>query len=221
MKEPILMSWSGGKDSAVALWELQRAGEVEVAALLTTVTEDYDRISMHGVRNKLLERQAASLGLPLERVLLPKVAGNEVYEQRMREAMEAAKARGISRVAFGDLYLEDIRGYREKNLARVGMEALFPVWLRPTRQFAQDFIAAGFRTVVACVDTAQLDGSFVGRVIDRDFLADLPEGVDPCGENGEFHTFVFDGPNFAGPVRFELGETRIDGQFRFQDLVPA
>ena len=221
MKEKILMSWSGGKDSAVALWELQRAGEYEIDALLTSVTEGYDRISMHGVRNELLERQAAALGVPLERVQLPKLASNEVYEERMGAAMEAAKARGITRVAFGDLYLEGIRSYREENLARVGMDAIFPVWLRETRQFAKDFLSAGFRTMVVCVDTAQLGAEFVGREIDEAFLAEFPEGVDPCGEKGEFHTFVFDGPNFSEPVQFELGEKRIDGQFHFRDLVPA
>jgi len=220
-KLKILMSWSGGKDSAVALWELQRGGAHEVDALLTTVTEGYDRVSLHGVRNELMERQAAALGLRLERVLLPQLPSMEVYEDRMQRAMDAAKSRGIEHVAFGDLFLEDIRRYRVDNLARVQMSALFPVWGRETTQFVRDFIAAGFRTVLVCVDTKKLSPEFAGREIDEAFLDDLPEGVDPCGENGEFHTFVFDGPNFSEPVKFTLGESHAEGQFHFRDLVPA
>ncbi len=215
-----LLSWSGGKDSCLALWELCCAGERRVAALLTTVTRDYGRISMHGVRCELLQRQAASLGLPLQEVQISKGADNAEYEAGFGRALARYHAQGIREVAFGDLFLEDIRAYRERLLAAHGMHGLYPLWGRDTGRLIREFLALGFRTVVVCVDPAKLDGSFAGRVINAQFLADLPAGVDPCGENGEFHTFVYDGPLFSQAVAFTRGEVvRRDG-FWFCDLLP-
>ncbi len=220
MVTPVLLSWSGGKDSCLALWKFQRDTELRVEALLTTVTRDYARISMHGVRCELLQRQAESLGLPLHQVQISKGASNADYEAAMGEALAHYRALGVDKVAFGDLFLEDIRDYRQKLLAAHGMTGLYPVWGRDTSQLIREFIQLGFRTVVVCVDPAKLDPRFVGRVIDERFLEDLPEGVDPCGENGEFHTFVFDGPLFAEPVRFSFGEKVCRDGFWFCDLLP-
>lgn len=217
---PVLVSWSGGKDSCVALYEIQRAQTHRVAALLTTLTRDYDRICMHGVRRALLERQAASLGLPLHQVLISKGATNDEYETKMAEAFRAYRENGVDSVIFGDLFLEDIRAYREQFLARHNMHGLFPVWQRNTANFIREFIELGFKAIVICVDPKALDESFAGRIIDDEFLASLPANVDPCGENGEFHTFVFDGPNFARPVEFSVGETVSRDGFWFCDLLP-
>jgi uncharacterized protein (TIGR00290 family) len=216
-----LVSWSGGKDSCVALHEIQKAPNIRVEALLTTVTRDFDRISMHGVRRVLLERQAESLGLPLRQIFISRGAGNDEYEQRMGETLATYRDQGINVVVFGDLFLQDIRAYRERLLARCNMTGLFPVWGRDTAQFIREFIGLGFKAVVVCVDPAQLDSAFSGRLIDENFLADLPPDVDPCGENGEFHTFVFDGPNFRKPVNFSIGEIVCRDSFWFCDLVPA
>jgi uncharacterized protein (TIGR00290 family) len=217
----VLMSWSGGKDSCLALREIQRAPNTRVEALLTTLTRDYDRISMHGVRRVLLERQAASLGLPLHQILISKGATNEEYELRMGEAFSAYRGRGIDSVAFGDLFLEDVRAYRQRLLAKHDMVGLYPIWGRDTSLLIREFLDLGFKTAVVCVDPAQLDPSLVGRVIDREFLAQLPAHVDPCGENGEFHTFVFDGPTFKDPIRFTFGEIVCRDSFWFCDLLPA
>jgi uncharacterized protein (TIGR00290 family) len=217
----VVMSWSGGKDSCLALHEIQRGAGMSVEALLTTVTRDFDRISMHGVRRTLLEQQAASLGLPLHQVFISRGATNEEYESRMGEAFSAYRTRGIDSIAFGDLFLEDIRAYRQRLLAKHGMLGLYPIWGRNTSKLIRDFLDAGFKTAVVCVDPAQLDPSFVGRVIDKEFLEELPSNVDPCGENGEFHTFVFDGPNFKGPVNFTFGEKICRDSFWFCDLLPA
>ena len=219
--EPVLFCWSGGKDSCMALHQLRRDPLREVAALLTTVTEGFDRISMHGVRRILLERQAAALGLPLEIVTIPPKCVNTEYESRMEAMLLSWKKRGITEVAFGDIFLEDLREYREKNLARVGMKTLFPVWKRPTDKLVRDFIAQGFRAVTVCVDPKILDESFVGREIDAEFLATLPAAADPCGENGEFHSFVYDGPGFSAPVKFSIGEKVLRDGFYFCDLLPA
>lgn len=221
MAEPVLFCWSGGKDSCMALHELRRDSQFEIAALLTTVTETYDRISMHGVRRVLLERQVASLGLPLDIVSIPPACPNTKYEARMEATLAKWRARGIRRVAFGDIFLQDLREYRERNLARVEMEAIFPVWLRPTDKLVRDFIGLGFRAVTVCVDPRKLAGEFVGREIDEDFVAELPAGVDPCGENGEFHSFVYGGPEFAEPIQFEIGEKVLREGFWFCDLVPV
>ncbi len=218
--EDVLVSWSGGKDSCLALYELQQAGKHRAAALLTTVTRDYDRVSMHGVRRVLLERQAESLGLPLRQVLIPKDATNDEYEREVAEAFSEYRAEGVETVVFGDLFLEDVRAYREQFLARHGMRGLYPVWMRDTSEFVRKFIALGFKAVVTCVNSEALDGSFAGRLIDDEFLASLPPGVDPCGENGEFHSFVFDGPSFKEEVRFSVGERVLRDSFRFCDLLP-
>jgi uncharacterized protein (TIGR00290 family) len=218
---PVLISWSGGKDSCVALYEIQREPKYRVAALLTTVTRDYDRISMHGVRRLLLERQAASLGVPLHQVFISQGASNEEYEMKTGEAFSIYRDLGIDSIAFGDLFLEDIRAYREKFLVRHNMRGLFPVWKRDTARFMKEFLELGFRAVVTCVDSRALDQSFAGRLIDKSFLSSLPPEVDPCGENGEFHSFVFDGPMFTVPVKFSLGETVLRESFWFCDLLPA
>src|SRR5271170_1888556 len=216
----VALSWSGGKDSALALHALGRTPGVRVEGLLTTITRDFDRISMHGVRRSLLEAQAANLGLPLWLNFISTGAGNAEYEASMAESFATCRARGIDTVAFGDLFLDDIRAYRDRLLAEHQMQPLYPVWRRDTDRLIREFLDHGFKTAVVCVDPKQLDPSFVGRVIDEQFLADLPPGVDPCGENGEFHTFVFDGPMFAGPVRLSFGEIVCRDGFWFCDLVP-
>lgn len=216
-REKVLFSWSGGKDSAMALYELTRRGGYEVAALLTTVTEDYDRISMHGVRKVLLEEQASLLNIPLEEVLIRKNSSDRDYELSMSEALE--RYGDVSTVCFGDIFLEDLRRYREDNLTKVGMSAVFPIWKKDTNSLARKFIDFGFKAVITCVDTEVLDGSFAGRRYDEAFIDDLPEGVDPCGENGEFHSFVYDGPIFQKAVEFTHGDTVLrESRFRFCDL---
>jgi uncharacterized protein (TIGR00290 family) len=217
----VLVSWSGGKDSCMALREIQRTGNIRVEALLTTVTRDFDRISMHGVRRTLLERQAASLGIPLHQIFISKGASNDEYEAAMGEAFSQYRDRGIDTVVFGDLFLEEIRAYRERLIAKHNMASLYPVWGRDTSKLINDFISLGFKSAIVCVDPAKLDPSFVGRVIDEGLLAQLPPHVDPCGENGEFHTFVFDGPIFKNPVKFSFGEVVCRDSFWFCDLLPA
>jgi len=221
MAEKILLSWSGGKDSALSLFELRKAREPEVTALLTTITEDYDRISMHGVRRELLERQVQALGLPLQKIYIPKNAGNGVYESRMREILDKYHHEGINSVAFGDIFLEDLRQYRERNLAQIGMKGLFPLWRRDSAELVRSFIESGFKAVVVCVDSRVLDRSFAGRIIDHDFLRRLSPQVDPCGENGEFHSFVFDGPIFREEVGCTLGEVVERDSLWFCDLQPT
>jgi len=220
--ESVLMSWSGGKDSAMALYELGKAGGSEVLALLTTVTEGYERISMHGVREVLLDRQAEALGLELCKVRIPRNSSMEEYETRMREALEHYLDRGVSSVVFGDIFLEDLRKDREDKLGRIGMAASFPIWRRDTAELAGAFINVGFQAVITCVDTRMLDGEFAGRAYDRQLLRDLPDGVDPCGENGEFHSFVHDGPIFREPVAHRIGEVVLrDDRFCFCDLLAS
>ncbi len=218
MPEPILLSWSGGKDSAFALHTLRSSPDFEPAGLLTTVTEDYDRISIHGVRRELLERQAAAIGLPLRTVLIPRDCPNEIYEDRLAAALGEVKAQGIHHVAFGDLYLEDIRAYREGQMAALALAPVFPVWGRDTTELAHEIIHLGFRAVLVCVDTDVLDPVFAGRSFDEDLLRDLPADVDLCGENGEFHTFVHAGPIFREPLAVQLGRLEGQGRFWFRDL---
>ncbi len=217
--EPILFCWSGGKDSAMALYTLRQREDVRVTALLTTVTEGYERISMHGVRRDLLEKQAESMGLPLHEVRIPPECVNPVYEARMEEALLAHYSKGVRAVAFGDIFLEDLRVYREKNLARIGMTALFPIWKRDTRELIRFFHAQRFRSIAVCIDSKVLDRRFAGRELDESFFNDLPPGVDPCGENGEFHTFVYDGPIFRRPIPVHTGEVLDRDSFVFCDLL--
>ena len=219
--EPILFCWSGGKDSAMALHTLLQQRRFRVAALLTTVTETYDRIAMHGVRRELLQQQAASLRLPLHEVFIPPQCVNPIYEARMEAALLLFYSQGVRKVAFGDIFLEDLRAYREKNLRRIGMTALFPIWKRDTRELVRHFHEQRFRAIAACVDTKVLDPSFAGRELDESFFRDLPRAADPCGENGEFHTFVFDGPIFQSPVPVRKGEIVNRDGFVFCDLLLA
>lgn len=216
----VVLSWSGGKDSSLALWTLREEG-VEPAALLTTINEDYDRITIHGVRRELLHAQAAAVGLPLVEVGIPTECSNELYEERMGAALTAPPLAEVETFAFADLFLADIRAYREARLTPAGRKAIFPVWGRDTAELAREFVAARFGATLVTVDTEQLDASFVGRRFDATLLADLPAGVDPCGENGEFHTFVDSGPIFTAPVPVVLGELRDEGRFVYRDLLPA
>jgi uncharacterized protein (TIGR00290 family) len=218
--EPILFCWSGGKDSAMALYTLLQQPQFQVVALLTTVTESYDRISMHGVRRELLLQQAESIGLPLHEVRIPPQCVNPIYESRMEEALRLHFDRGVRAVAFGDIFLEDLRAYRETNLARIGMTALFPIWKRDTRELARFFLENRFRAIAVCIDPKILDPSFAGRELDASFFRDLPPNADPCGENGEFHTFVFDGPIFRTPISIKTGEVVTRNGFVFCDLLP-
>jgi uncharacterized protein (TIGR00290 family) len=220
-EKSVLVSWSGGKDSCMALREVQMTCNIRVEALLTTVTRDFDRISMHGVRRALLERQATNLGIPLHQIPISKGASNEEYEAKMGEAFSGYRDRGIDTVVFGDLFLEEIRAYRERLIAKHKMTSLYPVWGRDTSQLIRDFISLGFKAAIVCIDPAKLDPSFVGRVIDEELLVHLPPHIDPCGENGEFHTFVFDGPIFKNPVKFSFGEIVCRDSFWFCDLLPA
>lgn len=217
---PALASWSGGKDCGLALYDVQQSRDFRVDTLVATCTRDFDRISMHGVRNALLDAQAARLGLPVERVMISKGAGNDEYEAQTLALWARHRARGVQHVLFGDLFLEDIRAYRDAMLARAGMSGVYPLWKQDTRALAERFIDLGFQAVLACVDPRRLDRSFAGRAFDRALLADLPADVDPCGENGEFHTFVWHGPNFAAPVDLARGEIVDRDGFVFCDLVP-
>ena len=220
MKQKIVVAWSGGKDSAMALWRLQGDERYQVVGLLTTLTEDYDRIQMHGVRRVLLVAQAEALGLPLIEVWVPMHASNDAYEAAMKRALGELRERGVSAMVFGDLFLEDIRAYREKMMAGSGLTPMFPLWREDTRQLAALFLSAGFRATVVCIDPSALPPGFVGLPYDRAFIEDLPEGADPCGENGEFHTFVHDGPNFRYPLRTMLGVKVERSGFHFADLLP-
>lgn len=220
MREPILFCWSSGKDSALALHDLRNSDSFEIAALLTTVGRD--GIPMHGVPRRLLGAQAASLGHPLEEILLPPDCPNEVYARLMRRALRPHVRRGIKSVAFGDLFLEEVREYREERMQQAGMRCLFPLWGRPPLEVARRFINLGFRALVVCVDTSVLPARFAGREYDAAFLEQLPPGVDPCGENGEFHTFVFDGPIFRRPIAVRAGGTRLEGgRFAYRELLPV
>jgi uncharacterized protein (TIGR00290 family) len=215
------MSWSSGKDSTLALHEIVTAGEVEVVGLLTTVNAVAERVAMHGVRRELLEAQAEALGLPLHVVELPWPCPNEVYEERMSAAVSEALNAAVEVIGFGDLFLEDIRRYREEALAGSGLEPLFPLWQRTTAKVAQEILTVGVRAVVTCVDLAQASEELAGRWYDEAFLRDLPSGIDPCGENGEFHTFVVDGPGFSRPIEVTLGETVERDGFAFTDVLPT
>ena len=214
------MSWSSGKDSALALHRAREVLGVDVVRLLVSVNADADRVSMHAVRGSLLELQAERLGLPVRRVSLPAPCPNDVYEAAMAAAVEEARGDGVDRMVFGDLFLDDVRRYRERNLNGSGIEPLFPLWGEPTERLAREMIDVGIRAVLTCVDPAVLPASFVGRAFDEELLADLPAHVDPCGERGEFHTFVWDAPGFSAPIAIALGETVERDGFVFRDVVP-
>lgn len=221
MREHVLFAWSGGKDSAMALFELQKTGEYEVSALMTTITQDYDRISMHGVRRVLLEQQTASLGYPLERVFISKNSSNEEYQDRMQQVCKKYLKTSVYKVVFGDIFLEDVKKYREEHLSKIGMQAVFPLWQRDSKKLAHDFINSDFKAVITCIDSERLDKRFAGRQFDAQFLAELPHDVDPCGENGEFHSFVYDGPIFKQKLSYKSGEIVLrDNRFYYVDLIP-
>jgi uncharacterized protein (TIGR00290 family) len=206
MKEKIIFCWSGGKDSAFALHKLRQEGRYEIAALLTTCNEEFGRVSMHGVRLALAEQQARSIGLPLERIFLSRRSSNDEYRQKMEACLLAHKERGVTAAAFGDIFLEDLKRWREENLASIGLHGVFPLWKRDTRELAAEFIGVGFRSVICCVSDAYLDETVLGATIDRTFIDALPAYVDPCGEYGEFHSFAYAGPIFREPLRIRVGE---------------
>ncbi|HTW67418.1 MAG TPA: hypothetical protein VME17_22515 [Bryobacteraceae bacterium] len=215
----VAVSWSSGKDSAWSLHLLRQDPSVEVVALFTTLNQQFDRVAMHAVRRELLELQAASVGLPLWTVPLPWPCSNDEYETRMRDLCTRALREGVDSMAFGDLFLADIRAYREKQLAGSGLEPLFPVWQIPTADLARTMIASGLRAKITCVDPRILPAEFAGRDFDAQFLADLPPHIDPCGENGEFHSFVYAGPGFRQPIKVSVGEIVERDGFVFADLV--
>ena len=214
------VSWSSGKDSAFALHEARRLGLAEIVGVLTTINEVYDRVAMHGVRTALLDRQVESLGLPAIKVPIPSPCPNEIYEARMAQACGLIKAQGVRHIVFGDLFLEDVRAYRVEKLSTAGMEPIFPLWKRDTAGLAREMIASGLRARIVCLDPRKLDRSFGGRRFDLDLLRDLPEGIDLCGENGEFHTAVTAGPMFSRDIRVRVGETVERDGFVFTDVIP-
>jgi uncharacterized protein (TIGR00290 family) len=217
----ILLSWSSGKDSAWTLQMLRQQSEFEIAGLLTTFNQAADRVAMHAVRRGLVEQQAAAAGLALWSVPLPWPCSNQQYESLMAEVCAKAVAQGVEAIAFGDLFLEDVRAYRIRQLAGTGLEPLFPIWGKPTDTLAREMISSGLKTVLTCVDTHKLDASFAGRQFDLGLLSALPSGVDPCGENGEFHSFAYAGPMFSSEIGVLPGETVARDQFVFADLIPA
>lgn len=221
MSSPTLLSWSSGKDSAWALHVLRRRADVRVVGLVTTVNESRGRVATHGVRAELLRRQVDATGLPLDVADIPSPCSNEQYEAAMSRVVSGARAAGVERMAFGDLFLEEVRAYREATLAGTGLAPLFPLWGLPTAELAREMVDAGLRAFVTCVDARLLPAEFAGRVYDRDFLEDLPPGVDPCGERGEFHTFAFAGPMFREPLAVAPGGLEEREGFVYADLLPA
>jgi len=230
MKEKAVFNWSGGKDSMLALYKTLHKNKYDVISLLTTINKKYDRISMHGVRSELLDLQVESLGIPLQKVLLPEMADMATYTSIMGNVTAGLQKKGITVFLFGDLFLEDIRAYRETQLSGSGIRSEFPIWQYDTRRAAHDFINLGFKAILTSVDASKLDETFAGRLYDEKLLSDLPENVDPCGENGEFHTFVFDGPLFSQPVKITHGKTvyrtyklqdkAVSSGFYYTDLIP-
>ena len=219
--EKVIFAWSGGKDSAIALNETQQDRRYEIACLLTTITEGYDRVSMHGVPRVLAEQQAKSIGLPLEEVFISQSCADAEYEDKMRAVLNRYKQTGVSAVIFGDIFLEEVRRYREDNLAKVGLKGVFPLWGKDPAALKRSFAAPGFRAVTTCVDSKVLSQEFVGRELDERFWAELPPDVNPSGENGEFHSFVFDGPIFSERIAYTRGEVVLRDSFYFCDLIPA
>jgi len=219
-KPRAVLSFSSGKDSAYALHIARQTGELEITCALTTITESFDRVSMHGVRRALLERQLDALGLPALTIPIPYPCPNEVYERAMGEAVQKLRADGVTHMIFGDLYLEDVRAYREAKLAGTGITPVFPLWGRPTRELAREMVDSGLRAVVACIDPQKLDRTFVGRTFDASFLDALPPEIDPCAERGEFHTAVVAGPMFARPIATRVGEIVERDGFVYADVIP-
>jgi len=205
-KQKAIFNWSGGKDSSLALYKAMLSSEYEISYLLTTVSSEFRRIIQHGVKEKLLEMQAGSIGIPLYKLFLPENPDMEIYNSLIKQTLIKFKEQNIDTGIFGDIFLEDLRKYREEKLAEVGVRAVFPIWRYPTIDLIKEFIELGFKAVIVCVNENYLDKSFAGREIDADFIKDLPPNVDPCGENGEFHSFVYDGPIFKKPVEFKRGE---------------
>ena len=231
IKPKAVMNWSGGKDSALALHKILESDEYDVRYLLTSVNSHWQRISMHGVRRELLKRQAKAIGIDLIEILLPEMPSMEVYEAELNQRLDRLVDDGVTHSIFGDIFLEDLREYREKQLGRKGLTGIFPLWKVPTADLIEEFLDLGFKAITVCVDGNKLDRSFCGRLIDRSFINDLPEDVDVCGENGEFHTFVFETPYFSQPVDFTVGEivyrkypaaaeSGIASEFYFCDLIP-
>jgi uncharacterized protein (TIGR00290 family) len=212
------LSWSSGKDSAMALYRILKGKDFEIACLLTTISDRFHRISMHGVRESLLDAQAHSLNLPIEKVMIPYPCPNETYEEKMAKVLSSLKAEDVTHVIFGDLFLQEIRKYREENLTRIGMTPVFPLWSEDTSRLAREMIEVGFRAVITCVDPRKLNPAFAGCHFDQSFLEGIPANVDPCGENGEFHTFVYDGPIFTKRIPIEIGEIVMRDGFRFADV---
>ncbi|MBB6453255.1 uncharacterized protein (TIGR00290 family) [Salirhabdus euzebyi] len=229
MKNKIVVSFSGGKDSTLALHRLVQSGEWDINSLLTTITEDFKRTSIHGVRETLLDKQAEVLGIPLRKVYIPKVCSNEKYEKIMSAVIEEMVENGVTHMMFGDIHLQDVKKYRENMMGKTPIKPVFPIWGEESHQLIEEFLTSGFQTVVTCLDSQQLDHSFVGRVINRTFLEELPKSVDPCGENGEFHTFVFNGPLFQKPIQFTVSKEKTitkdvftnENRFYFVDLLPS
>lgn len=230
--KPAIFNWSGGKDSSIALHNVLQDGEYDVIKLITTVNSKFSRVSMHGVREELLDQQAASIGLPLHKIHVPENPTMEDYDKIMNKLLKSEVKSGVKYSIFGDIFLEDLRKYRDDRLSEVGLKGHYPIWKRDTKELINEFIDLGFKTILVCVNAELLDKSFAGRVIDKEFVNDLPDNVDPCGENGEFHTFVYDGPIFKQPVEFDLGDivhrkydkpgtngTENTG-FYFRDLIP-
>lgn len=235
MKPKAIFNWSSGKDSALAFYKILKEDRFEITLLLTSINQEFQRISMHGVSVSLLEKQAESLGFPLIKMEIPKEPTMEEYQEIMTKTMSAIQSQGVTHSVFGDIFLEDLRKYREDQLQSIGMTAVFPLWKQNTANLIREFLNLGFKTIVTCVNETYLNKSFAGRIIDEDFIKDLPENIDPCGENGEFHTFTFDGPIFKKPITFEIGQTvkktypkpksnenDVEGEyvFWFCDLIP-
>lgn len=219
MKTQLIVSWSGGKDSAAALYHILQLNRYEVISLITTITEEYDRISIHGVRRELLKKQADSLGIELKEIYIPKNCTNKQYESSIESVIINFRENGIYRVLFGDIFLEDVKIYRDKFLDRLSIHGIYPLWLRDSDELADDFIRSGFKAITTCVDSTQLGIEFAGREFDSEFLSNLPSTCDPCGENGEFHTFVYDGPIFKNKIEFDVGNTIMrDSRFYYTDL---
>jgi uncharacterized protein (TIGR00290 family) len=213
-----ILSWSSGKDSAMTLYRVLKSKEFEIVCLLTTITDRFHRISMHGVREDMLDAQGRSLDYPIEKVMIPYPCPNQVYEEKMRNVLSVWKSKGVRHIIFGDLFLDDIRKYRVEKLAQIEMIPVFPLWLEDTSSLARDMLKVGFRAVITCVDPRKLHPSFAGQPFDESFLNSLPANVDPCGENGEFHTFVYDGPIFRNPIPIEVGNRVMRDGFQFADV---